>query len=126
MQLQQRRMIQAEDPSITQIAEITQALDAAMAGHYAFGNHHLTVMCCAANRKELDDVTSSINVEFTNIGVTSIRESVNTEAAFWAQLPGNQDMAVRAATINTLNLAGYASMHSYPEGKIADNHWSNT
>ena len=125
MQLQQRRMIQAEDPSISQVAEITSALDSAMAGEYAFGYHHLTVMIIADSKKELDDAVSYANVEFTNIGINSVRERINMEACFWAQLPGNQEYAVRKAIINTKNLAGFASLHNYPEGKIRDNHWGD-
>ena len=125
MQLQQRRMIQSEDPSVTQVAEISHALDSAMAGEYSFGYHHLTVMCIADTKKELDDYISHVNVEFTNIGIMSVRESLNMEACFWAQLPGNQLLAIRRAIINTKNLAAFASLHNYPEGKIANNHWGD-
>ena len=125
MQLQQRRMIQSQDPSITQIGEITHALDSAMAGEYAFGFHHLTVMCIAPTKKQLDDVISQTNVEFINMGIQSVREGINLPAAFWAQLPGNTDYAIRKATINTKNFAAFSSFHNYPEGKIANNHWGD-
>jgi type IV secretion system protein VirB4 len=125
MQLQQNRMVQSEDPSISQIAEISQALDAAMAGTFAFGLHHLTVMCVAESRKSLDDVVSQVNVEFINMGIQSVREGINMPAAFWAQLPGNYEYAVRKTTINTQNLASFSSFHNYPEGKIKNNHWGD-
>jgi type IV secretion system protein VirB4 len=125
MQLQQNRMIQSEDPSVSQIAEISQALDAAMAGTFAFGLHHLTVMCVADSKKELDDVVSQVNVEFINMGIQSVREGINMPGAFWAQLPGNYDSAIRKSTINTQNLASFASFHNYPKGKIKDNHWGD-
>jgi type IV secretion system protein VirB4 len=47
------------------------------------------------------------------------------EAAYWAQLPGNDDFVVRKSTINSLNLAGLASMHNYPVGKATGNHWGD-
>lgn len=125
MQLQQRRMIQSEDPSVSQIAEISEALDSAMAGAYAFGFHHLTVMCVAETKKALDDITSQVNVEFINMGVQSVREGINMPACFWAQLPANSESAARKAVINTKNLAGFSSFHNYPEGKIAGNHWGD-
>lgn len=125
MQLQQRRMIQSQDPSITQIGEITHALDSAMAGEYAFGFHHLTVMCIAPTKKQLDDIISQTNVEFINMGIQSVREGINLPAAFWAQLPGNTDYAIRKATINTKNFSAFSSFHNYPEGKIANNHWGD-
>lgn len=126
MQLQQRRMIQSEDPSISQIAEINQALDSAMAGEYAFGYHHLTVMCIADTKKALDDLTSDVNVEFINMGINSVREWLNMPACFWAQLPGNSStFAARKAVINTKNLAAFSSFHNYPEGNVANNHWGD-
>jgi type IV secretion system protein VirB4 len=118
-------MIQSEDPSISQIAEINQALDSAMAGEYAFGFHHLTVMVVANSKKELDDIVSQVNVEFINIGIISVREGINMPASFWAQLPGNSQYAARKAIISTKNLAGFSSFHNYPEGKISGNHWGD-
>lgn len=126
MQLQQQRMIQSEDPSISQVAEISQALDSAMAGEYAFGFHHLTVMCIGNTRKELDDLISDVNVEFINMGIQSVREGLNMPAAFWAQLPGNSGIfATRKAVINTKNFAGFSSFHNYPEGNVGGNHWGD-
>jgi type IV secretion system protein VirB4 len=125
MQLQQNRMMQSGDPSVSQIAEISQALDDAMAGTFAFGLHHLSIMCIADTKKELDDVTSQVNVEFINMGIQSTREALNMPATFWAQLPGNYDFASRKTTINTLNLASFASFHNYPEGKVKNNHWGD-
>ena len=48
------------------------------------------------------------------------------EPAFWAQLPGNDDFIVRKSTINSFNLAGFASMHNYPTGKAKGNHWGDS
>ena len=125
MQLQQRRMIQSEDLAVSQIAEITNALDDAMAGRYAFGMHHFSILCFAESKKMLDKHCSEAGVELTNIGIINVRESINMEACFWGQFPGNESMLMRRATINTLNLAGFASMHNFPQGKIANNHWGD-
>lgn len=125
MKLQQRRMIQAEDVAISQVSEINNALDAAMGGIFAFGDHHLTIMPLTENEKDLDGAVSQCIIEFANIGVIAVKEGNNMEAAFWSQLPGNIGYAVRKSTINTLNLAGYASFHNYPSGKAKNNHWGN-
>jgi type IV secretion system protein VirB4 len=125
MQLQQIRLIQSEDPSISQAYEINQALDSAMSGEYAFGMHHLTIMCIANTKKELDSMTSEIGAEFINMGIQSVKEGLNLAASFWAQLPGNESYVARKSIINTRNLASFASFHNYPEGKIEDNHWGS-
>mgnify|MGYP000359398874 CR=1 FL=1 len=125
MQLQQNRMIQSQDKAISQIVEISDALDKAMSGEIAFGKHHLTVMCMSDDERELESALSVASVEVTNTGCIGVRESVNMEPAFWAQLPGNTDYVVRASTINTLNLAAFASLHNYPSGKKRNNHWGD-
>lgn len=123
MQLQQNRMIQAEDKAVSQIAEISQALDMAMSGHIGFGEHHLTILCIDEDLKALENSLSMASVELSNCGMQPVRERVNMEPCYWGQLPGNLDYIVRKSTINTLNLAGFASLHNYPSGKMTDNHW---
>lgn len=123
MQLQQNRMIQAEDKAVSQVKEISVALDMAMSGEISFGEHHFTIMCVEKNVKALENVLSIAAVELSNCGIRGIRERVNLEPCYWGQLPGNSNYLVRKSTINTLNLASFASMHNYPLGKKENNHW---
>ena len=125
MQLQQRRLQQADDVAVSQMIEINEALDLAMSGAFSFGLHHLTIMCIANDMKALDEACSQAIVQFSNVGISAVRESINMEPCFWAQFPGNASYAVRKATINTLNLAGFISFHNYPIGKYKGNHWGN-
>ena len=67
MQIQQNRMIQAEDKAISQIAEITRALDDAMSGSIAFGQHHMTIMCFSDSSNNLENVISATEVELVNL-----------------------------------------------------------
>lgn len=123
MQLQQDRMIQAEDKAVSQIAEISQALDMAMSGDIGFGEHHCTILCIDNDEKSLENIISMAMVDLSNCGIQPVREKINMEASYWGQLPGNSDFLIRKSIINTLNLAGYASMHNYPLGKKEGNHW---
>jgi type IV secretion system protein VirB4 len=125
MQLQQRRLIQSEDVATSQIGEIDQALDSAMSGDFAFGEHHFTILCIADNLKLLENYLSLASVELSNVGINSVRERINLEPAYWAQLPCNFDFAVRRSKINTLNLASFASFHNYPSGSRDGNHWGD-
>jgi len=125
MQLQQRRLMQSEDVAVSQIREIDEALDSAMGGAYAFGNHYMTVMCIEDSQKSLESALSMASVELANAGITGVREKLNLEPAFWSQLPSNNGFMARASTINTLNLASFASFHNYPSGKRKGNHWGD-
>ncbi|EOA63165.1 VirB4 family type IV secretion/conjugal transfer ATPase [Anaplasma phagocytophilum] len=123
MQIQQNRMIQSSDKAVSQIYEISKALDDAMSGKIAFGHHHLTVLCIEKTPKNLENALSLVEAELSNCGVYPVREKVNLEPAFWAQLPGNFSYVVRKAVISTLNMAGFASQHNYPSGQKFGNHW---
>ncbi|XVN43563.1 MAG: VirB4 family type IV secretion/conjugal transfer ATPase [Candidatus Rickettsia vulgarisii] len=125
MQLQQNRMIQSGDKAVSQIAEISQALDMATSGEIGFGNHHFSLLCCDSNLKTLEETLSMASVELSNCGIQPVRERINMEPSYWGQLPGNMDYIVRGSTINTLNLASFASMHNYPLGKVSNNHWGD-
>lgn len=125
MQLQQNRMIQAQDKAVSQIAEISQALDMAMSGEIGFGEHHVSLLCIDKDLKALENSLSMAAVELSNCGMQPVRERVNMEPSYWGQLPGNSGYIIRKSTINTLNLAGFASMHNYPLGKISGNHWGD-
>lgn len=123
MQLQQNRMIQAEDKAVSQIAEISQALDMAMSGDIGFGEHHLSLLCIDKDLKALENTLSMASVELSNCGMQGVREKINMEPSYWGQLPGNLDYVIRKSTINTLNMSGFASMHNYPAGQMRGNHW---
>ena len=124
MQLQQNRMQQSGDLAVSQIAEITEALDIAMSGEIAFGKHAMGILCIEDGIKTLENALSMLMVEFSNIGINAIREN-NLEPCYWGMLPGNSDYLVRKATINTLNLAAFASFHNYPAGDRTGNFWGD-
>jgi type IV secretion system protein VirB4 len=125
MQLQPRRLVQAEDVAVSQIQEIDSALDSAMSGEFGFGNHHMTILCLEDTPKSLESALSLAVVELSNSGITGVREKMNLEPAYWAQLPGNSDYMARRSIVNTLNIASFASFHNYPSGKRKKNHWGN-
>ncbi len=125
MQLQQRRMMQSQDLAASQVREISEALDMAMSGHIAFGQHHMTIMCCEDSLNALEGAISMVIAELVNVGINPVREKLVLEQCYWAQLPGNFDYIGRKAKINTLNIAGFAAMHNYPVGKVRGNHWGD-
>jgi type IV secretion system protein VirB4 len=123
LQLQQRRMEQVEDLSHSQIDEIDDALDDATAGRIAFGEHHLTLQPIASSLQALKETLAQIETTFMNVGLLAVREDLNLEAAFWAQLPGNAHYIARRSVVHTMNIAGLASLHNMPSGQADGNLW---
>lgn len=125
MRTQQNRMAAAEDAAVSQIQEINAALDMAQSGNVAFGDHHCTVMVMEDNLSALEESLALAISEMVNVGISPVREKLILEQCFWAQLPGNFSFVGRPSKINTMNLAGFVSMHNYPLGRIKGNHWGN-
>ena len=121
--LKKQRMESSGDRAITLLAELTDALDMASSGHIAFGEHSLMVMAKANTIDELDANLSLCYGELVNIGIMPSREEFNLQAGYWSQVPGNFGYIARGSQINTLNLAGFVSLHNYPTGKREKNHW---
>ncbi len=125
MQTKQRRMMMAEDKAISQVIEITDALDMATGGQVAFGKHHFSVMCLEDDLKSLEQATSMAIAELVNVGIEPVREKMTLEQAYWAQLPANFEFIGRLSTISSMNVAGFASLHNYPTGRVEGNHWGD-
>jgi type IV secretion system protein VirB4 len=96
-----------------------------MSGHIGFGQHHFSVLCLGDELQEVEKNTALISSELVNCGVSPVRETMNLQAAYWAQLPANFGYIARKAVINTLNLSSFASLHNYPVGKKEGNHWGD-
>lgn len=123
IQTQQRKMLQTEDLALSQIGQIDEALDDATSGRIGFGHHHMTALVTGDSPKELDEALAEVEAAFLNLGIVVVREDLNLEPCFWAQLPGNFSFIGRDSMISTANFAGFASMHNYPCGSPKGNHW---
>lgn len=123
IQTQQRKMLQTEDLAVSQVEQIDEALDDVSSGRIGFGSHHLTAMVTAPDLKQLDKSLAEVEAAFLNLGIVVVREDLNLEPCFWAQLPGNFSYISRDSMISTANFAGFASLHNYPSGKLKNNHW---
>lgn len=113
----------AEDPAHSLRQGLIDAADDLASNRIVFGGHHLSVLLTGADQAHLERALTETSATLTNLGVLAVREDVNLEPAFWAQLPGNQEFIARRADISSLNWAGFASLHNYPAGKRTGNHW---
>jgi len=120
-----RRKYATSDDSMTLQSQLVDAKDQVQAGLVAFGRHHLTLQVKSDTVELLDENVSRAMTAFTNAGIITVREDMNLEAAFWAQLPGNFSYIARGAGISSVNFSALASLHNYPYGKESGNHWGD-
>lgn len=90
-----------------------------------YGKLQTTVMIISKNKDDLNkDVRMAIE-EFSSLGFVLVREDVFMEHCFWSQMPANFSFLRRQRIINTYRVAGFSSLHSFPSGSIAGNHWGS-
>ncbi len=119
---QEARLIAVGDHSKSQIAELDTACDDLASDRITFGYHHNTLLILANSISELDEKVAKAIRMYSDVGILAIRETLNLESAFWAQIPGNFSMIRRSSLISSINFSCFCSMHNYYTGYINKNH----
>lgn len=118
------RQINMADEAGSVIADqLKTAQDELLSSEAVFGEHHLTVMPLVKTMSEMNAAINGVMGALNNSSALAVREDLNQEGAFWAQLPGNFNYIARKSIISSKNFAGFASLHNYPSGKKDGNHW---
>ena len=120
-----RIMDTAEDAAVSLREQLLVAADDLVGGRIHFGEHHLSCLVKGKTETQLDRAVSDCMADLTDLGLIAVREDLNHEACFWAQMPGNFSYVARKASISSANFAGYASFHNFPRGQRKDNHWGD-
>ncbi|MGE3365670.1 MAG: VirB4 family type IV secretion/conjugal transfer ATPase [Rhizobiaceae bacterium] len=119
-----QRQIAASDEAGSSVeTDIDHALNSLMNQEAVFGFHHLTLLCLSRDLDGVSKSVSELGACMTDMNINWLREDVNLEAAFWAQLPGNHSYIARNAMLSSANFAGLSSMHNFATGQIDRTHW---
>lgn len=118
-----RRLKSADEEAMAERREMVAARDALGTGSAGFGDHHLSVLVRAGSLTALDEASAMCAAALADAGAIAVREDVNLEPAFWAQMPGNEGFAVRRALISSANMACFGSLHGFAMGQAQGNHW---
>jgi type IV secretion system protein VirB4 len=118
-----RKMIASEDGATSLEDALETAIDHVASGLSSFGEHHLSLCITAKDEAELDHAVSNTMGAFIPRGIIAVREDLNMEPAFWAQMPGNFSYIARRSLISNQNFASFASLHNFPTGQKDNNHW---
>lgn len=123
MGLALRRLRAADDDAYSLRDELAAARDQVGANRAAYGDHHLTLLVRTETLEALDLAVAEVRSALTEAGAVAVREDVNLEPAFWAQMPGNFAFIARRALISTANFASFSSFHNHAGGQADGNHW---
>ena len=118
------RQVDMSDEKGSIVADhLDEARDELLASEAIYGEHHMSVMCLGRSLDEVGAAVTAVGAALTDRSAIWLREDLNSEPVFWAQLPGNFAYIARKAVISSKNLAGFLSLHNYPSGREAGNHW---
>ncbi|WP_267389764.1 VirB4 family type IV secretion/conjugal transfer ATPase [Sphingomonas sp. GC_Shp_3] len=120
-----RRLKSADTEAAAERAEMMAARDGLGAGQVGFGDHHLSVLVRAETLDALERAAAQVGAALADMGAVAVREDTGMEPAFWGQFPGNEAYVVRRSLISTANAAGFLSLHGFPQGRAAGNHWGD-
>ena len=120
---QEGRMVNAGDLALSQIEELSDAMDDVMSNRYVLGAHTLGLVIRTDDPKALSEYVAKAGAALADAGMKWVREDLGCAGALWSSLPGNFKYRVRIGDISSRNFAGFASMHNYPTGQIDRNPW---
>ncbi|MFK5880135.1 MAG: hypothetical protein QM478_11660 [Flavobacteriaceae bacterium] len=104
-------------------AELTDATDKIAGNDITMGDNHFSLFLYANSLKELDLNVGFAQAELRKLGITVRIDKLNTELAFWAQLPGNSSYIARKGLVTSYNFAHLSSFHNLPIGNPDGSKW---
>lgn len=84
-----------------------------------------TIMVINKLKSELISDCKKLYKALDTIGLVAIKENVYLPTIFWSQLPGNLRYLRRLQIIPSTKVGNYASLFSFPVGKLRYNYWGN-
>jgi len=137
LQRQYNQMSNAGDFAVSQAEELKEALDTLTANEFVMGDHHFTLQVLTTidsrrgegpdsrQLRKLNDDVALARTILADTGMTTAREDLALEAAYWAQLPGCFSLRPRKAPITSRNFSAKAAFHNFPCGRATGNHWGD-
>jgi type IV secretion system protein VirB4 len=120
-----KRQIAASDEAGSDVeSDIDLALNSLMNQEAVFGLHHMTLLCLSRELDGINKSVSDLGACLTDMNINWLREDLNLEASFWAQLPGNHSYIARKALLSSANYSGLSSMHNFASGQTDGTHWN--
>ena len=101
---------------------IEHAVDGVASGFVTYGLHQHNLLILTNDAESLDDCVSETVGMYNQVGLVIVRETLNLEAGFYAQMPGNFAAITRTVPISHENFVDFAPLHNYYRGYHDGNH----
>lgn len=121
---QANRLKQVDDAAVSQQYQLDVLRDRHSSGVVRMGLHQNSVMVLADGNEQLDDNVRNMIDAYQKAGFVAVREGIGQQAAYWSQVPGNQQLLNRLSLISSMNFTDFCSLHNYPCATYVQNHLS--
>ena len=81
-----------------------------------FCHQQISFMVMGEDLQALDNQVNQASKVLSKVGIVHVREDINLEKTFWAQLPANFSFLSRMKPTILDNVAALASLHNFPTG----------
>jgi len=102
------------DDKLRKLKGLDKILDAD--GDSRFCHQQISFMVVGEDLEALDHQVKQASEALAKVGIVHVREDINLEKTFWAQLPANFSFLARMKPTTLDNVAALASLHNFPTG----------
>ncbi|XVN43599.1 MAG: VirB4 family type IV secretion/conjugal transfer ATPase [Candidatus Rickettsia vulgarisii] len=107
----------SKDEQLAEITGLSNIMNRDDSLSNEFCKQQISIAIIAPNLTKLEQSIAKASIELSKIGVVHVREDINLEQTFWAQLPGNFSYIRRMTPTLIDNIAALASLHNFPTGE---------
>lgn len=110
------QFLAVDDPGYSQQQGLQKAADQLINSELIFGYHHHTLMVLSDSPEALEIAVGQASTIYQQMQIVAVRETLNLEACFWAQLPGNYQYITRRALITNQNFSDFCQCYDLYSG----------
>ncbi len=107
----------SKDSKLSEIKKLQKIIDSKDDDTNQFCNQQISITIIADDIPKLEQSISSASELLAVMGIVHVREDINLEQCFWAQLPGNFSFLRRMTATLSDNITALASLHNFPTGE---------
>jgi type IV secretion system protein VirB4 len=123
LERQRNQLIAGEDVAVSQVASMDQALNDLINGDFVLGEYHYSLAVLGDAGEEVAKHVAKARTQLADVGFQTALIDLVSDAAWFAQLPGNWGYRPREAKLTSRNFCGLGSLHNFATGKRDGNPW---
>ncbi|SPE27248.1 Type IV secretion/conjugal transfer ATPase, VirB4 family [Burkholderiales bacterium] len=124
LQRQQKQLFSSEDLAVSQVEQMTQALDEVADGALTVGEYHYSLLVWGEDIRDAARRAASLTGALSEQAAVQLAPvDLVPDGAYFAQWPGNFQWRAREAKLTSRAFSALSCNHSFAQGKREGNPW---